>query len=412
MGSFSYADVADTVARRAATLLAARVRVVDEHDVLVTRAEPPDGVPTPTAPRQPWRPELRLPVRLGGRRAQVIVDGQAETISARLAQALIELVLDQADTLAALPTPEDLRGKLVRDLLAGNITDEAETLREAQVLGMDLTRPRAVLLIDASEYILAATDQPERGDETASVRRAREVIRQVVRFFNLPNAAICSYLGDGEVAILKASSSRDLAPWSGAAEGLDAPAACWANLKAQKRAARALLSWLNGQTGTSVALGVGRHHAGMAGLARSWRDAQAALSLGRRLGLTGGVYSLDDLGAAAFVGVSDHRTRLELAVRLLSPLDAEPELLTTLQVFFEQNCSPSKTALQLAIHRNTLGYRLDKVTSLTGLDPRHFDDAIQMRLALILRTCEETADIAHSAASPHHSASREDNRCR
>ena len=54
-------------------------------------------------------------------------------------------------------------------------------------------------------------------------------------------------------------------------------------------------------------------------------------------------------------------------------------------MFFDENCCPSKTASHLAIHRNTLSYRLDKVTSLTGLDPRRFDDAIQMRLALLLR---------------------------
>ncbi|MCY7322639.1 MAG: helix-turn-helix domain-containing protein, partial [Phormidesmis sp. CAN_BIN36] len=38
------------------------------------------------------------------------------------------------------------------------------------------------------------------------------------------------------------------------------------------------------------------------------------------------------------------------------------------------------------IHRNTLSYRLDKITSLTGLNPRQFDDAVQIRLALLLRS--------------------------
>jgi carbohydrate diacid regulator len=211
------------------------------------------------------------------------------------------------------------------------------------------------------------------------------VIRHVVHFFHLPSAAICTYLGDGEVAVLKASSSRDLAPWSPDGREVEAPPASWANLPAQKRAGRALLAWLEQQTGTPVAIGIGRHHAGLAGLARSAQDALAALSLGRRLGLPGSVFCLDDLGTAAFVGITDQRTKLELAMRLLSPLDPEPDLLGTIQVFFELNCAPSRTASRLAIHRNTLSYRLDKVASLTGLDPRRFDDAIQMRLALLLR---------------------------
>ena len=379
---FAYA--AESVAHRAADLLAASVTVVDEQDVLVAHAEPPGSTGAPAVARE-WRPELRLPVRLGGRSAQVIATGHEEPISPRLAQALIDLVVTQADVVAQLPTQDDLRGKLVRDLLSGKAAEDVGVIREAQVLGMDLTRPRAVILIDASAYILAPSSASERGDDTSDCRRARDVIRHVVRFFHLTSAAICTYLGGGEVAVLKASSSRDLAPWSVDGRDVEAPPASWANLPAQKRAGRALLAWLEQQTGASVAIGIGRHHAGLAGLARSAQDAQAALSLGRRLGLPGNVYCLDDLGTAAFVGVADQRTKLELAMRLLSPLDPEPELLDTLQVFFEQNCAPSKTAARLAIHRNTLSYRLDKVTSLTGLDPRRFDDAIQMRLALLLR---------------------------
>jgi carbohydrate diacid regulator len=399
-----FMHVAETVAQRAASLLAAHVLVTDEHDVVVARADPPHSPEAVSAgTREPWQPELRIPIRIGERAAHVLAAAQREPISPRLAQALVDLVVDQADVVARMPTQDDLRGKLVRDLLFGSVTDEREVMRESQVLGMDLSRPRAVFLIDASAYILAPSGMLERGDETEVCRRAREVIQHVARFFHLPNAAICTYLGDGDVAILKASSLRDLAPWSNAAEDPGAPSAAWVNLAAQKRAGRALLTWLEQQTGAAVAIGVGRHHAGIAGFARSWQDARAALLLGRRLGLSESVYSLDDLGAAAFVGISDQRTKLELAVRLLSPLDADAELLRTLQVFFDQNCSPSLTARRLAIHRNTLSYRLDKIAVLTGLDPRQFDDAMQIRLALILRTCS-TEPEGLVAAPPTSSA--------
>jgi carbohydrate diacid regulator len=393
-----FASVAEAVAHRAADLLAANVVVVDEHEALVARAAPPGHQPDDTIV-DVRAAQLRIPVRLHGHVAHVITAGHEEPISPRLARALIDLVVTQADA-AHSPTQDDLRGKLVRDLLSGALADEASVIREAQVLGMDLTRPRAVIVIDATEYIMQPSVMSERGDETSIRRRAREVIRYVVQFFHLPSAAICTYLGDGEVAILKASSSRDLAPWSESGQAADALAASWANLPAQKRAGHALLTWLEQQTGTAVAIGIGRYHAGLAGLARSSQDARAALSLGRRLRLPGRVYCLDDLGAAAFVGISDQRTKLELAVRLLGPLDQETDLLITLQTFFDQNCCPSTTASALAIHRNTLSYRLDKVTSLTGLDPRQFDDAIQMRLALLLRAVGEDGGPASPAWKP------------
>jgi DNA-binding PucR family transcriptional regulator len=73
-------------------------------------------------------------------------------------------------------------------------------------------------------------------------------------------------------------------------------------------------------------------------------------------------------------------------VVMLGPLDHEPELIETLDAFFAADCSPSTTACQLSIHRNILNYRLDKGALLTGLDPRHFDQAVQIRLALLLRS--------------------------
>jgi carbohydrate diacid regulator len=149
------------------------------------------------------------------------------------------------------------------------------------------------------------------------------------------------------------------------------------------------LEWLQSDTGASLSIGLGRYHPGVRGLARSYQDARAALSLGRRFHRQSQVHCLDRLGIAAFVGIPDEQTKIELSTYLLSPLDHEPELLETLAVFFDRDCSPSVTASQLTIHRNTLSHRLDKITSLTGLDPRRFDDAVQIRLALLLRTLYE-----------------------
>ncbi len=87
---------------------------------------------------------------------------------------------------------------------------------------------------------------------------------------------------------------------------------------------------------------------------------------------------------AAFAGLNEMQTKRELARQLLRPLDAEPELCVTLAAYFAQSCVPSTTAQRLAIHRNTLNYRLDKITTLTGLDPRNFEEAVQLRLALLL----------------------------
>ena len=37
------------------------------------------------------------------------------------------------------------------------------------------------------------------------------------------------------------------------------------------------------------------------------------------------------------------------------------------------------------MHRNTLVYRLDKIQKATGLDLRHFQDAVQFKVLMELR---------------------------
>jgi carbohydrate diacid regulator len=385
----SFDRVAESVTHRTAELLSAPVSVVDEQGIVVASTEPAAvGLPHAIGPGAAIG-ILRLPIRLNGHTGEVLVAEPAggESVSPRLAQALVDLVVGQAAVLERLPDRQELRGKFIHDLLCGSIGDESDVLREAQVLGMDFSRPRAVILIDAADHILAWGGSAQHESEEAVVRRRAEaIIQSVVRYFNLPSAAICAYIGDGEVAVLKASTTQDLVPWTDAPERDDQLSASWANLAALKRAGTGLLAWLRRGTSASISVGIGRYHPGIRGLGRSYRDARAALSLGRRFHGPNRMHCLDGLGVAAFVCVAEERTKIELATHLLSPLDAEPELLETLQAFFEENCCPSLTARRLAIHRNTLSYRLNKVGSLTGLDPRRFDDAVQIRLALLLRS--------------------------
>lgn len=286
----------------------------------------------------------------------------------------------------------EIKNRFIYNLLNGLIDDETALTRDARLLGMDFTPPRAVILIDAADYILASAkiDASAAADEQIR-QRAQMVISSVVNFFHLPNDTICAYLGDGAVAVLKASDTRNLVTWADRDDAASQPSTSWANLTALKRAGAGLLKRLRQDTHAAISLGVGRYHPGLRGLTRSYQDARAALSLGRRFHGQNGVHCLDGLGIAAFVGVADEQTKIDLATYLLRPLDDGPELLKTLEIFFAENCCPSSCAERLAIHRNTLTYRLSKITALTGLDPRRFDDAVQIRLALVLRALRADA---------------------
>lgn len=364
--------IAREISRRTAELLSAPTTVLDAHGGVVASS---DG-----APPHDETATLRVPFRVADRHGHVVV-GEAhegDAVSPRLARRVVELLVNQARAREDLPHGPELKDKLLHDLLLGEVASDDSATSRARLLGMDLAPPRAVLLIDAAEFILG----PNGEDNARARRRADLVIGSVAGFFRLPLDTICTYLGRGEIAVLKASDSRNLETW---AEDDEARTPSWSNLAALKRAATQLLEQLHVDTGRRVCIGLGRYHRGLRGLARSYHDARAALSLGRRLHGDGRAYSLDALGVAAFLGVPDERIKLDLARHLLTPLDAEAELLSTLAVFFRHDCRPLPTAKALGIHRNTLSYRLDKTQLLTGLDPRHFDHAVQIRLAMLLR---------------------------
>ncbi len=384
-----FEQIATTVSARAAELLCAQVSVVDDAGVVVASSRPQTvGSPLVALDGEPGTTSLRVPVQLGAHDSEIIVTTApgGEALSPRLAQVLVDLIVTQTTVVSRLPNQHELKDKFIHDVLHGAIPDEADILRQGQILGMDFMRPRAVILIDAADFIRPREGSPQAQEAEAWMRRrAQIVIASVVGFFNLPSDTICGYIGDGEVAVLKASSTEDLVAWANGADGMEYSDASWANLAAVKRAGNALLARLRRDTGATINIGIGRYHPTIHGLARSYDDARAALSLGRRFHGQNQMHCLDSLGIAAFVGVPDERTKIDLATHLLSPLDQEPELLETLDVFFDEDCCPSSSAKRLVIHRNTLSYRLAKITSLTGLDPRRFDDAVQMRLALVLR---------------------------
>ena len=390
--SAQFERVAKVVTQRVAELLCAQVFVIDQHLVVIASSKPDwVGLPFNQIHLKQVINYLRVPFSLDAQAGEVIVEEplKGEVISPRLAQVLVEMVINQTAVIDALPNQHQLKNKFIYDLLYGLLDDEVTVLRQAKLLGLDLSPPRAVILIDAADYILQSYNSRQHEPETVDAyvrRRAQMVICSVVGFFHLPNDTICAYIGDGEVAVLKASDTKNLVIWANCRDVSEQSNSSWANLEALNRAAEALLVRLRGDTGASISIGIGRYHPGIRGLTRSYQDARAALSLGCRFHDRNQVHCLDRLGIAAFIGVSDEQTKIELATYLLSPLDHEPEMLATLNAFFAEDCCPSSTASRLSIHRNTLSYRLDKITLLTGLDPHRFDDAVQIRLALLLRS--------------------------
>ena len=405
--SLSFIRAVDAVANQLNKLLGTQVLISDAQNAVVTKYQLHPGLVMGDA-CSTSNQFLRFPICMHNQQGEVLIEQLvgSETISPRLAQALIDLVVSQVTHTHPSSYPssypfaanqQSLRDQVIQNLLQGeSLLEGSNILKQAKQLGLDLRPPRAVILVDAKAFVV----EPDCiGDR---IVRSQHIIDSIVSFFQLPHNAICASVGGGEFVVLKASDSKNMEPWANP-NALEAhfddsfddfsdssvrsrQTTGWTNLDALKRASQGLLARLRSETRASISIGIGRYHPGLPGISRSYQDAQMALRLGRQFANEEQVHCLDQLGVAAFACVADERTKVDLAHHLLSPLDNEPDLLKTLGVFFDQDCALNNTAKTLIIHRNTLTYRLEKIASLTGLDPRCFDDAIQMRLALLLRS--------------------------
>jgi len=123
------------------------------------------------------------------------------------------------------------------------------------------------------------------------------------------------------------------------------------------------------------------------GVSRSYKEARMALNVGKIFFADRQVIAYSSLGIGRLI----YQLPIPLCKMFIkevfegkSPDDFDEETLTTINKFFENSLNVSETSRQLYIHRNTLVYRLDKLQKQTGLDLRVFEDAITLKIALMV----------------------------
>ncbi|MEV6106723.1 helix-turn-helix domain-containing protein [Streptomyces sp. NPDC051940] len=127
--------------------------------------------------------------------------------------------------------------------------------------------------------------------------------------------------------------------------------------------------------------GIGDVRVGVADLAAAWHEALAAARAGRADPALGPVLRWADAGPYRLLTWLPAAASPDPAVRvLLAP--AHAELARTVEVFLDCAGQAGRAASELAIHRQTLYYRLRRVTELTGLDLDSGEDRLLLHMAL------------------------------
>lgn len=155
-----------------------------------------------------------------------------------------------------------------------------------------------------------------------------------------------------------------------------------------EKLARSIADSLSSEAYVNSLIGIGTVVDGIKELARSFKEAQVALEVGKVFDTEKKIISYDNLGIARLIyqlptTLCDMFLREVFKSGSIESLDHET--LFTIQRFFENNLNVSETSRKLFVHRNTLVYRLEKINKITGLDLREFDDAIVFKVALMVK---------------------------
>ena len=242
------------------------------------------------------------------------------------------------------------RGSFVKDIISDNI-----------MLGDIYMR---------AKELRVATDVPRGVFVVRSLKKGESVPIDVIQtqFPDRQNDFVLS-VGEGDVVLIHQVGEN-------------------AGIKELNKVASGLEESLRSGGESTVVVGIGTVANHLRALAKSYKEAQIAIEVGKVFDTEKYIVNYENLGIGRLI-YQLPTTLCEMFLQEVfkkNPIDAlDHETLFTIHKFFDNNLNVSETARKLFVHRNTLVYRLEKIKKLTGLDLREFDDAITFKVALMVK---------------------------
>lgn len=300
------------------------------------------------------RPGINLPLRIDGDIVGVIgLTGEPLALRhyGELVCMTAEMMLEQARLLHMLAQDSRLREELVLNLIRSD-TLSPQLTEWAQRLGIDLNQPRVVAVVE--------------------VDSAMSELQQLQTLLITPER-------DNLIAIVSLTEMVVLKPALNGHGRYDQ--------EDHRRRVEQLLQRMKESGHLRMRIALGNFFTGPGSIARSYRTARTTMMVGKQRMPEVRSYFYQDLVLPVLLdSLRGGWQANELARPLakLKSMDNNGLLRRTLIAWFTHNVQPSATARALFIHRNTLEYRLNRISELTGLNLGHFDDRLLLYVALQL----------------------------
>jgi purine catabolism regulator len=257
------------------------------------------------------------------------------------------------------------------DVLQGNYQQSDEILARARLLGYDLLIPQVVAIFEF------ALDEPEYATGSPQAQWCKRIRDELQRVWP---ACWISIEARRVLALLPISENK-----------VDDESEIENAVFTRLERAQARLQQGNTNNGGLPLFtgGIGRLATVVQRIPQSYREAQQALEIGRRLFGEGNLHSFARLGIYRLLfHLYGHEELSDFYQETLGPLQESDKhsnsaLIETLEGFFRCNGNLSETARAMHLHRNSLLYRLRRIEEL--LDRSLEDPELRLSLQIALK---------------------------
>lgn len=321
------------------------------------------------------KPGVNLPIYLNDSIVGVVgITGEPDEVRpfGQLLKISVETMLKQFFLSEQLRMEQNAKELYIHDIINGNFQDTNMFLAKGEVLGYDMSLPRLALTIKVNDFVGEQNPENFKGNLELTAQEKREKILECIRsVFNNPQHMI-SHNGSSYYIVLFAPKEL--------------------HLETVKQQIKEIVNKLSSKVekySINFCVGVGSFYPGLAGLRKSYKEAVKAIQLldKKPTGQLPQMVFARDLSLEMMLTVIPDEIINIYKSQVLTKEGAEVflndvKLINTLRAFFSSNLNISKTAEELQVTRNTVGARLDKIKSLTGLTPTDFNDAVKLKVLL------------------------------
>lgn len=272
-------------------------------------------------------------------------DPKEVTKYGELVKMTAEMYLEQMKLLEQAQWDKRMKENFLLSVVSSDESQAASLRHQAQQIGFKVDLPHVACIMELVDH--------SEDEAMTTLKRVADLLE------GRPAISLIAIRNSQQVVLIK-EKLHERMPHSDICEGI-----------------HQIRRWLDTKEISPMRIAVGQTFTGIQGMMTSFQSAEDAMRAGRAIYPEEPVYYASDMPMETFMARMDPSWMTEELLQrwdLFVEEDRSGELRQTLEVYYMENGEQRRIAEKLMIHRNTLRYRLQRITELTGKDPRHYQE--------------------------------------